>query len=119
MQFPIDPILTLIKILDMQLQYITNRTIEHVEAWRLLNLIRRFADVNQIEDRRQNLVHSLHILDSGVELGVDVEDAGHVVVAVGLALLLLVGEELLVGCLLLPVDHLEFLAAGAGEEGDH
>lgn len=118
-QLAIDPILALIEILDVQFQDIADGVVEHIEAGGLLDLVGWLADIDQVEDGGEDLVHALHVLDPGVELGVDVEDAGHVVVAIGLALLLLVPQELLVGLLVLPVDHLEFLAAGAGEEGDH
>ena len=58
-------------------------------------------------------------MDFGVELGVNVEDPRHVVIAICFPLLLLVGYELLIGYLVLSVYHLKFLSSGTREERDH
>jgi hypothetical protein len=54
-----------------------------------------------------------------VEFSVDVEDTGHVIVAVGLTLHLFVIQEITELLLVLAIETLELLSAGTHEEGDH
>lgn len=103
----------------MELQDIADGVVEHVETGGLINLVCRLANVHKVEYWGKNFVHSLHVLNFGVELGVDVEDSSHVVVAICFTLLLLVSQELLVGYLVLAVYHLEFLSTSAREERNH
>ena len=55
-------ILTFIEILDMQLDDLANRIIEHKKAWSFLDRWGWFCDVDQVENGSQNLIHALNIL---------------------------------------------------------
>lgn len=71
-EFAIDPIFRLVQILDMQLDYVTDSIVEHEETSCLLDGSGGLTTgVGEVEDRGQDLVHTLHVEHLGVELGVD------------------------------------------------
>lgn len=111
--------LTLIQILDMQLDDIAYGTVEHIEARRLLDMSCRFGNIDQIKNRCKDFIHALHVLYPGIQLGVNVEDPCHVVIAIGLTLFLFARQELLVIVLIFSVDEFELLSTRACEIGDH
>lgn len=96
--------LTLIQILDVQLNDITDGAIEHKEAGRFFDERSRLGDIDQIENRCKDFIHALNVLNPGVELGVNVEDSRHVVVSICLALFILARQKLLVAVLVVSVD---------------
>lgn len=111
--------LTLIQILDVQLNDVADGTVEHIETRRFFDKRGRFCDIDQIKNRCKDFIHTLNVLYPRVELRVNVEDSCHVVVAISLALFLLVRQEFLVAVFVVSVDQLKFLPACAGEIRDH
>lgn len=103
----------------MQLDDVTDGAVEHVETRGLIDLICRFADVGQVEERRQDLVHPLNVLNLGVEPCIDIQYSGHVVIPIGLPLLDFVQQELFITTFILPVDQLELLSSGTSQIGNH
>lgn len=112
-------VLAFVEVLDVEFDDVADGVVEHEEAGGLLDGSGWSGDVDQVEDGRQDLVHPLHVLDAGVQLGVDVQDPGHVVVPVRLPLLSLVQQELPIRQIFLSVDQLEFLASGRGQVRQH
>lgn len=111
--------LTLIQILDVQLNDVTDGAVEHIEARRFFNERGRFGDIDQIENRRKDFIHALNILYPGVKLRVNVEDSCHIVVAISLALFLFARQKFLVAVFVVSVDQLKFFPACACEIRDH
>ena len=97
-------IFALVKVFDMQLDDLTYRGVEHEETWALFDGVGWFGDIDHIEYRCQNLIHSLNILNLRVEFGIDVQDTGHVVITICFLLFLLVCNELLIRCFIFPID---------------
>ena len=79
--------LTFIQIFNVQFDDVAYRTVEHVEAGGLLYHVGRFCYIDKVEDRSENLIHSLDVLNSRVKLGVNIKDASHIVIPVCLSLL--------------------------------
>ena len=107
----INPILTSIKVLNMQLYDITNSVVKHEEARGLFDGIVGLIYIDQIENRCKNFVHSLNILNPWIKSGVNVEDAGHIIIPVGFSLLLFTPHKLLVTLFTLSINQFEFLSS--------
>ena len=67
---------------DVDINKVTHNIVEHEEAGGFLNGLLRVVSVDEIEDRRQNLVHALNVDCFRVEFGKNEEDSCHVVVVV-------------------------------------
>jgi hypothetical protein len=67
-KFSVYSVLTLIKILDMQFQDITDGIIEHKEARGFLHLVCWLGDIDKVEDRSKDFVHALNVLHLRVQL---------------------------------------------------
>ena len=101
------------EVLDMHVKQIAHDVVEHEETGSFLNGPWPTC-ADEVKDRRQDLVHSLDVFDLRVEPCKDEEDAGHVIVVVGLFLLLICQHfEVLVSA-----DELVFLSSGGSVKRD-
>ena len=87
----------------MKLDDIANGTVEHEKAGSLFDVALSTADVHQVENRSENLVHPLHVLDLRIQPRINVQNSSHVIVSISFSLLLLIFQKLLVQTLILPV----------------
>lgn len=78
-----------IEIFDVEFNDIADSAVEHEEAGGLLDEIGGLVGVDDVEDGCEEFIHTLHVLDAGVQASVNVQNSGHVVVTVCASLLLL------------------------------
>lgn len=75
------------KVFDMDVKQIAHDVVEHKETCSFLD--RPWPTrTNEVKDGGQYFIHTLDILDLGIEPCKDEEDAGHVIIVVGPLLLL-------------------------------
>ena len=109
-----------IQIFDVQLNNVCDGVVKHEKAGSLVDGSPNCATcIHNIENRGQYLVHALHILDARVQPSKNIQNPGHIVVAVSPPLHLLIGDKVFIVHLLFPVDQLKFLSAGASQVGHH
>ena len=106
-------VLLLCEVPHVQLYYVRHYVVKHEKTGRLLHLS-LVAIVHHVENRRQQLVHTLNILHSRIESGEDEENASHVVVPVAPLQLLSVKAFPVT---VFSVYQAVLLAAGTREEG--
>jgi hypothetical protein len=103
----------------VEFQDFADGVIEHEEAGGLLDRIGWLGNVDEVEDGGEDFIHPLHVLDLRVQFGIDIQNPGHVIVAVGPSLLGFISQELLVSFLTLAVNQLELLPSRTREVGNH
>jgi hypothetical protein len=102
----------LAEILHVELKKVRHHIVKHVEASSLLDVL--VSVVHHVEDRREDFVHSLHVLYPWVQSCENEEDPCHVVVSVGFSQLLERDYFRLINT----IDKFVFFLAGVGEERD-
>jgi hypothetical protein len=105
-------VLTLVEILYVEFYDFADRVVKHEETGGFLDGMICLRYVYKIEDRRQNLVHALHVLYLRVQFGINVQNSGHIVIAVCLSLLFFARQKLLIRQFILAIYELEFLSSG-------
>ena len=103
----------------MEFDDVANGVVEHIEARSFFYLVGAFVDIDEVEERCQDLVHALNILNLGVQTGVNIQNPSHIVVPVGLPLLVFARKELPITEFIFPVNEFEFLPSGTCQVGDH
>ena len=97
----------------------TYGVVEHEKAGSFFYKVRRFIYVYQIEDRSQNFVHTLYILNLRIKSRVNIQDTSHVVIPISFSLLFFVFQKLFVTQLVLSVNHFKLFPPGARQVRYH
>lgn len=94
-----------IQVLNVKFDDISDSIVEHEKAGSFIDSGTHSSTcVDQVENRCQDLIHALNILNFRVESGINVQNPGHIVIAISSPLHFLIRQKGFVLLVVLPID---------------